>query len=190
MKTKQRLGDRQKMMNSKFRSFLNLIGVPLFTVSLLLSACETGNDTKQEHKRIAEQLFRSVYGGNYTGIDSLISDSIEASYPIFKQLFGSGTIRGREAYKNFTIGFNKRWTDAQINIHETIAEDKSVVLVWSFNAKRVLSEQDSSGLGPEKYGWNGFTLYHFNEAGKIISETGEESSPVPFDNLHFDGGQK
>lgn len=170
-------------MNSNFKSYLRLIGIPFFTLCLIFSACETSKDSIQEHKRIAEQLFRSVYGGNYTEIDSLIGDDIEASYPIFEQIFGSKTIRGREAYKNFTIGFNKRWTDAQITIHETIAEDKSIVLVWSFKAIRIQTEQDSSRVERQKYSWNGFTLYHFNESGKIISETGEESSPEPIENL-------
>lgn len=177
-------------MNSKFKSYLRLMGIPLFTLCLIVSACETSKGSKQEHKRIAEQLFRSVYGGNYTEIDSLISDSIEASYPIFEQIFGSVTIRGREAYKNFSIGFNKRWTDGQITIHETIAEDESVVLVWSYKANRILTEPDSSGVETEEYSWNGFTLYHFNKAGKIISETGEESSPVPIENLKLDSSQQ
>ena len=165
-------------MNVNFKSYLQVSVIPLFTLCLILSSCETNKETNQEHKRIAEQLFRNVYGSNYTKIDSLISDDMEASYPVFEQIFGSKVIRGREAYKNFAIGFNRRWTDAQVTIRESIAENESVVLVWSFSARRIKTEQDSSGVEKQQYRWGGFTLYHFNKSGKIISESGIEDSPL------------
>ncbi|CAG5087748.1 nuclear transport factor 2 family protein [Parvicella tangerina] len=155
---------------------LKKLSIIVFTFCLL-TACETYKNNTEEFKKHSEQLFHSVYGGNLSEIDSLISDDIVASYPIFEQIFGSKSIQGREAYKNFAIGFNKRWTDAKINIHETIAEDKSVVLVWSFSAKRIKTEQDTSEVEKNLYSWDGITLYHFNEMGEVISETGKEGSP-------------
>jgi hypothetical protein len=143
----------------------------------LLTACETHINNTEEFKKHSEKLFYTVYGGNLSEIDSLISDDIVASYPIFEKIFGSKSIQGREAYKNFAIGFNKRWTDAKINIHETIAEGKSVVLVWSFSAKRIKTGQDTSEVERNLYSWDGITLYHFNEIGEVISETGKEGSP-------------
>jgi len=161
-------------INNKYA--LKRLSIIVFALCFL-TACETGKYDKQELKTHSEQLFRSVYGGNLSEIDSLISDDIVASYPIFEQIFGSKSIQGREAYKNFAIGFNKRWIDAQINIHETIAEGKSVVLVWSFSAKRIEAEQDTSEIEQNVYSWDGITLYHFNEMGKVILETGKEGSP-------------
>ena len=151
----------------------------------LFSACETSKITNQERKQLAEQLFRSVYGGDTSQIDSLVSDDVVSSYPIFEQLFGTKAIRGRESLKNFAIGFGERWNDAQVTIREAIAEDESVVLLWSFSAKRMKTEQDSSVVAGQEYSWGGITLYHFNESGKIIAEIGEESSPGPFERLEL-----
>ena len=159
--------------------------VGIFTI-FLLSACEKNQNNNEEFRNRAEQLFRSVYGGDHTQIDSLISGDIVSSYPIFEQIFGTKAIRGRIAYKNFAIGFGERWNDAQVTIRETIAEDESVVLVWSFSAKRMNTEQDSSVVAGQEYSWGGITLFHFNESGKIIAEIGEESSPGPFERLELD----
>ena len=162
----------------------------VFTLCLF-SACETSKDTYQEQKELAEQLFRSVYGGDPSQIDSLVSNDVVSSYPIFEQLFGTKAIRGREALKNFAIGFGERWNDAQVIVHEAIAEDENVVLIWSFSAKRMTTEQDSSVVAGEEYNsWGGITLFRFNESGKIIAEIGEESSPGPIKRIEFDNDSK
>jgi len=135
---------------------------------------------------LAEQLFHSVYSGNLEKIDSLVSDDMVASYPIFEQLFGTKAIRGREAYKKYATHFNQGWTDEQITINEAVSEDKNVVLVWSFSALRTETAPDSSVVAGKKYSWGGITLFHFNEQGKINLETGEESSPGPIERLKPD----
>lgn len=152
----------------------------------LFSACETSKNTNQEQKKLAEQLFRSVYGGDPSQIDSLVSNDVVSSYPIFEQLFGTKAIRGREALKNFAIGFGERWNDTKVTVHEAIAEDESVVLIWSFSAKRMTTEQDSSEVAVQEYSWGGITLFRFNESDKIIAEIGEESTPGPIKRLELD----
>ena len=109
-------------------------------------------------KTLAEQYFLGVYGGNPAVVDDLGEEDILCSYPIFEQLFKTPTLHGREAVKAFSTGFGKRWTEAQITIHETIAEGSSVVFVWSFQARSSESKQEQS--------WGGFTLIRFSQAGK------------------------
>jgi hypothetical protein len=149
----------------------------------LLSACEEDNNTIVERKMKAEQLFRSVYGGDPAQIDSLVSHDVVSSYPIFEQLLGTKAIRGREALKNFAIGFGKRWKDAQVTFNEAIAEDNNVVLVWSFSAKRMTTTPDSSFIADQQYSWGGITLFQFDASGKITGEIGEESSPGPLKRI-------
>jgi len=148
-----------------------------------LSACTMKKKNEQKPELLAKQLFYSVYGDNQSDIDSLISDDIVASYPIFKRLYGTMAIRGREAYKRHVLNFNQEWTDGQITINEAIVEDKSVVLVWTFRAVSKNTAQDSSIVAGKEYNWGGITLFHFNDSGKINLETGEESSPGPIERL-------
>ena len=151
-----------------------------------LSACKTKKETKQKPEMLAEQLFHNVYSGDLARIDSLVSDDMVASYPIFEKLFGTKAIRGREAYKKYAAHFNQVWTDAQITVNEAVTENKSVVLVWSFSAVRTKTTPDSSVVAGKKYSWGGITLFHFNDSGKINLETGEESSPGPIARLEPD----
>ncbi|MEZ4794974.1 MAG: nuclear transport factor 2 family protein [Flavobacteriaceae bacterium] len=151
--------------------------------SCLFLACKEGTHTREEHKMKAEQLFRSVYGGDPSQIDSLATNDVIVTYPVFEQIFGKKAISGRESYKNFAIGFGDRWNDSQVIIHETIAENNNVVLVWSFSAKRKETTPDSSFIAGQKYSWGGITLYQFDESGKITIEIGEESSPGPFERI-------
>jgi hypothetical protein len=139
----------------------------VFITFCLCSSCQTNSITNQEHKQLAEQLIRSVYGGDTSQIDSLVSDNVVCSYPIFEELFGSYAIRGPKQYKNFAVEFGRRWSDPKITFHEAIAEDKSVVLVWSFSAIRMNTEQDSSVVAGQEYSWGGITLVQFDESGKI-----------------------
>jgi ketosteroid isomerase-like protein len=149
----------------------------------IISSCNSKQPNAEQRKEMAEQLFRSIYGGDPSSIDNLVSDDIVSSYPIFEQIFGTKAINGRKALKGFAEGFNERWDDAQVTIHEAIAENKSVVLVWSFSAKRMKTAQDSSVVAGQQYSWGGITLFHFNDEGKIRAEIGEESSPGPFERI-------
>ncbi|MBZ0328300.1 MAG: ester cyclase [Altibacter sp.] len=166
------------MNNQVFKVLL----VGLCTISMFC-ACESKQTESEQHKDMAKQLFRSIYGGDPSLIDNLVSDDVISSYPIFEQLFGTKAINGRESLKNFATGFGERWNDANVTFHEAIAENKRVVLVWSFSATRVKTEQDSSVVAGKQYNWGGITIFHFNEDGKIIAEIGEESSPGPFERI-------
>ncbi|MHA2092839.1 MAG: nuclear transport factor 2 family protein [Candidatus Kariarchaeaceae archaeon] len=149
----------------------------------------TGVKMKEKHKVLAEQFFRGVYGGDPSVVDTLASDDIVLSYPIFKKLFNSPSIRGRQAVKEFATGFGNRWTDTLITIHEVIAEGDRVVLVWSFKARNVGSEKQDDVDNSQEHSWGGITLFRFNKSGKIVAEIGEESEPGPIErvttnNLH------
>ena len=160
--------------------------IMLILALCFFSACETVKNADTERKTIAEQYFRSVYGGDTSKIDSLVSDDVVSSYPVYEQLLGTKVIRGREALKEFALGFGERWKDPKIRIDEAVAEDESVVLEWTFSATRTNTTPDSSLVGGQKYSWGGITLFHFNESGRITEEIGEESSPGPFERLKAD----
>ena len=151
--------------------------------TFLFCACKSKQTNSEQHKEKAEQLFLNLYGGDPSLIDNLVSDDVVSSYPIYEQVFGTKTIRGRESLKNFAIGFGERWNDAHVTFHEAIAENKSVILVWSFAAERMITEKDSIFVAGKQYSWGGITLFHFNEDGKITAEIGEESSPGPFERM-------
>ena len=88
-------------MNNQIFKIL-LVG---FSIISMLCACNSEQTDTEQHIDMAEQLFRSIYGGDPSLIDNLVSDDIVSSYPIFEQLFGTKAIRGRESLKNFAIGF-------------------------------------------------------------------------------------
>ena len=77
----------------------------------------------------------------------------------------------RRIFFIFVMNFSKRWKNAEVTIHEEIAEGNRVVLLWSFKADQVSNNQPSS--------WGGITILRFNKAGKIVAEIGEESEPGP-----------
>ena len=56
-------------------------------------------------KSIAERYLRGLYGGDPSVVDRFASEDIISSYPIFEQLFGTPTIRGREALAAFSVRF-------------------------------------------------------------------------------------
>lgn len=124
----------------------------------------------------AERYIRAVYEGQPAVLDELVDDEIVSSYPIFQQLFQTSALRGLEAVKDFSRGFSRRWSAPAFTVHETIAEDRQVVLVWSFSAHRVDTGQDQQ--------WGGMTLVRFNDEGKVIAEIGEESTPGPIARWH------
>jgi len=162
----------------------------LILLVLLVNACSnTSADMEAERKAQAERFFRGVYGGDPSVVDDLAGDEIAATYPIFEKLFNTPVIKGREAVKKFATGFATRWTDAQITIHEAIAEDDRVVLLWSFRARNISTVQEDGQPTIQERSWGGITLIRFNESGKIVAEIGEESEPGPFKRLGAGSGQ-
>lgn len=130
-------------------------------------------DSAADRKALAERFFRGVYGCEPTVVPELAADSVVVSYPIFEQLFNTAAIRGNEDVEQFATGFCSRWKEAEITVHEALAEGEQVVLVWSFRARNVASGEVS--------GWGGISLFRFDSAGRIIAEIGEESEPGPIE---------
>jgi len=134
-------------------------------------------------KAAAERFFRGVYGGNPDVVNELADINIVASYPIFETIFGLATIRGIEAYRKHAANFNNNWTDAEITIHHAIAENNFVVLTWSFQARRIDSDESAGASTAENQSWGGITLFEFNKNNRIVAEIGEESEPGPLERL-------
>ncbi len=146
-------------------------------------ACDsTTVDSAAERKAVAERFFRGVYGCEPSVVPELGGDDILISYPIFEDLFDTPAIRGRESVEQFATGFCSRWKDAEITIHEAIAEGDRVALLWSFQARNVASGERSS--------WGGITLLRFDGTGKIVAEIGEESEPGPVERLAAGGATR
>ncbi|MGA8263291.1 MAG: nuclear transport factor 2 family protein [Ignavibacteriaceae bacterium] len=152
---------------------------------LLMNGCN-GHQNGQEQKALAEQYIRGVYGCDSTVVDNLAADSIIISYPIFEKLFNTPAIRGKEAVRHFVSHFCSRWKEPKYTFHEAIAESGKVVLVWSFKARFVGSQQTDVPPTNQLQKWGGITLIRFNEAGKITAEIGEESDPGPFERVAQD----
>ena len=157
--------------------------VLISSLFLLFSLYGKSQSVTDQQKKLAERLLRSVYGGQPSGIDELISDNIVSSYPIFEQIFKTKAIRGREAFKNFANHFSKKWKDPEITIHERIGENNKVVFIWSFSATMMNDDGNGNTIPGESFSWGGFTYYEFDESNKINLEIGEESTPGPFSRL-------
>ena len=130
---------------------------------------------KETNRNKAERYFRAVYEGKTSEVEVLADVEIISSYPIFKKLFNTNSIRGLEAVKKFASGFSSRWLGTQITIHEAVVDGNSVVLIWGFQGRNESTNQQHS--------WGGITLFRFNAAGKIVAEIGEESEPGPIERV-------
>ena len=157
----------------------------LTTLLIFLSACGTRTETAQKNKTLAEKYFRGLYSCDSSVVDELCADDIAVSYPVFRQLFNTPALRGKDEVRHFSNHFCKRWTDGRITIHEKIADSNTVVLVWSFQARYNGPVSPGSTPGETELSWGGITLIRFDEAGKIEAEIGEESDPGPFSRMQL-----
>ncbi|HKK21111.1 MAG TPA: nuclear transport factor 2 family protein [candidate division Zixibacteria bacterium] len=135
------------------------------------------------YPELALDWFRGVYKSDPAVIESLGSDNVTVSYPVFQRLFNSPVIRGKEQVKAFARRFASKWAEPRITIHETITEANQVVLVWSFEARNVAPLREGAEASNEVESWGGITLIRFNDEGKVAAEVGEESDPGPFARL-------
>ena len=135
-----------------------------------------------KYQAMAEQFLRGLYTGDTSIVENMAAEEIVISYPIFKKIYGTYSICGREAVKNFSIRFAKRFIEGQVTMHESIAERNCVIIVWSFRARDTASAEQNSG-SDDFQSWGGITLYRFDDSGKIVLEVGEESEPGPFGRL-------
>ena len=126
-------------------------------------------------KNLAKQFIVGAYEGNTSIVNKLAAEDIVSTYPIFSEIFNTPVLKGITAYNNFVLGFSQRWKNTNLTIHDEIAEGNSVVLLWSFKANRVSTNQSSR--------WGGITILRFNNSGKVVAEIGEESDPGPQERL-------
>ena len=154
------------------------------TLIILASSCSnSGQSTDAEYEARAERFFRGVYGGDPAVVKELAGDDIVLSYPVFENIVGEPFIAGREDVSAFVVGFGKRWAESQITVHESIAQDQAVVLVWSFSGRFVGDEGPGRPPVDSVQSWGGFSLFRFEERGLIVLEVGEESTPGPMGRL-------
>lgn len=135
-------------------------------------------DADAKRKKLAVDFLRGIYTGDPSVVDQIAAPDIVVSYPVFNEIFKTPTIRGRDAVRDFAIGFGKRWIDANVTVRQVIADGDGVVLVWEFQA-RSANPENSGDAESTKKAWGGVTLYRFNESDQIMLELGEESSPGP-----------
>ena len=135
-------------------------------------------DADAKRKRLAVEFLRGIYTGNPSVVDEIAAPDIVVSYPIFGEIFKKPTIRGREAVRDFAIGFGERWVDAIVTVRHVMADGDGVVVVWDFQA-RSASPGNSGEAESTKRAWGGITIYRFNGSDQIMLELGEESTPGP-----------
>ncbi len=157
------------------------LGVLCALFTICSSAFAAGDP--DELKVRAERFFRGVYAGDPSIVNELASEEILISYPIFEKIFDKNALRGRDDVRSFATGFRSRWSDAQVSIHESLVDENKVVLIWSFQARRVDPAQPHKSPS-ELQSWGGISFFRFDNAGKIVEEIGEESEPGPFGRLH------
>jgi len=139
-------------------------------------------DADAKRKKLAVEFLRGIYTGDPSVVDRIAAPDIVVSYPIFAEIFKAPAIRGREAVRDFAIGFSERWVDASVTVHHVVADGDEVVLVWEFQARSTNSGK-SGDAEATKNAWGGVTLYRFDEADQIALELGEESTPGPVARL-------
>jgi len=136
---------------------------------------QVASDTTDGIVARAQKYFRGIYvSGDPAIIDELASNNIAISYPIFEQIYGKFTLRGKDDAKQLCANFTRKFEDRKITFLEVIADDDKVVLVWCFEGRWV-STGDDRPSGPVQ--WAGISVFRVNEDGKIDKEYGLETDP-------------
>lgn len=157
---------------------IRVLGV-LAAPVLALACAAGGGDPSTERAARAGRFFRGVYGCDPAVVDELAAHSVVLSYPVFAELYGTPSLRGRAAVREFAEGFCGRWKEARITVHDSLVDGEAVVLVWSFSARYVGPESPDGPPPGEVQQWGGITLYRFDRSGRVAAEIGEESAPGP-----------
>ena len=131
----------------------------------------------------AIRYFRGVYSGDTSVVERFAAEDVAMTYPIFARIFDTPVLRGQSAVREFVSGFAQRWIESHLEIHEIVAGENTVVLVWSFRARRASDGTSASPEARTPQSWGGITLLRFDESGRIIAEVGEESEPGPMARL-------
>lgn len=152
----------------------------ILIATALIAGCTQSQSVQIDSlKSSAKAYFSGMYGGNPSVIADLAAEDIQISYPIFQELFDSPVIEGNQAVKDFAKRFAQKWKNPKFSFNQVIAEENTVVLLWSFSATDPTKNSEGNTLGGGRTSWGGITIIQFNEQGKISREIGEESSPGP-----------
>ncbi len=130
-----------------------------------------------ERKKLAVEFRCGIHTGDPSVVDRIAAPDIVISYPIFDEIFQSPTIQGRDAVRDFAVGFSRRRVDATVAVRYVMADRDAVVLVWEFEARSTGPGSPGEAESTMK-AWGGVTLYRFNESDQIVLELGKESSPA------------
>lgn len=156
----------------------------IMLLPLILAGCGGAGSTPSA-RDTAETYLRGVYGCGPGLVEQTAAEDIVISYPVFESLFGTPAIRGRDAVKQFAERFCSRWSDMELKVHETVVEDDRVVLVWEFSATPAGAAAGETGSAAgeanpnPRESWGGISFIRLDDAGRVIEEIGEESSPGP-----------
>jgi hypothetical protein len=161
------------------RTLLMTIGLLVATAPAIQSA-----PAAQSLGAVAERYFRGVYGCNPAVVEELASPDIVVTYPIFQSLFGKPALRGRAAVEAFAEHFCRKWANPELVLHDTVSDERRVVLVWSFSAR-----DTEAAPGEDASEWGGISLFRFDAEGHITAEIGEESAPGPRGRLRKAEGE-
>ena len=159
-----------------------------FISCAILVGCSGADAPSVSHRAAAEGFFEAVYGCDATSIDDYGAEGVVVSYPIFETLYQTPAIRGREAVRDFSSSFCRRWSDPQITVNQAIEEGDRVVLLWSFSAVDNMALTQPGGDARARDSWGGISAFRVDDQGKVVEEVGEESSPGPIARLGG-GGQ-
>ena len=159
--------------------------LPAAFLVILCTACSASRmPASSDRSATAQSFFRAVYGCAPDGLAAMSNPDVALSYPIFETLYNTSVIRGQEAVTEFSRSFCRRWADPSISIDEVIDDGDRVVLIWSFSATDRLAQEPSRA----RQSWGGISVFDFDEAGLVLEEFGEESSPGPAARLAPLGG--
>ncbi len=152
-------------------------------LSLMASSCTSSPPSVVSHRSAAEGFFRGIWGCSTDLIDEHGAEDAAVSYPIFESLYGTQTIRGREAVKELSASFCSRWGEPEISVHEAIEDGNRVVLLWSFSAIDKSASEESQHQSTIRETWGGISVFRIDARGRVVEELGEESSPGPVARL-------
>ena len=150
-------------------------------LALALQAC-AGPGASRRNAATAERFFTALYGGEPDVVRALAGEDVVLSYPAFEGALGTPVVRGREEVVRFARRFAQRWSDPSLVVHEVVADEDSVVLLWSFRGRQVDPDGGGAPSG-EELSWGGISLLRFDAQGRVVVEVGEESAPGPVARL-------
>jgi steroid delta-isomerase-like uncharacterized protein len=123
----------------------------------------------EQNTEIATQ-FAQVWGrGSLSTIDELASPDLVVIYPVLP-----APVHGPEGFKEVIRGVHAGLPDAELDIHETVAQGDRVALRWTLHGTH---EGTFAGVPPtgQQVRLDGITIYRLAD-GKVVEERGQEDA--------------